>query len=154
MTKFQVPQFIDMENTIFGPLTFKEFSYLAGGAGLSFLVYRFTPTVLAFILIIPIILFAVALAFYRPNNKPLIEMIQSAIVFAFGNKLYIWKKAKPLEVTGKKEGVDDNSDNDIGQMITLTRSGKSKLTDMAFNLGTQAKKEGGDGKSDGLNLQI
>jgi hypothetical protein len=152
--KFQVPQFIEMENTIFGPLTFKEFSYLAGGAGLSFLIYRFTPTMVAFILIIPVIAFAVALAFYRPNNKPFIEMIQSAIVFAFGNKLYIWKKEKPLIVTGKKEGEEENKENDLGPMIVLTHTGKSKLTDMAFNLDTKPKNPEEGRKNDGLNLQI
>ena len=32
---FSVPQFIDVEDKIIGPLTLKQFIYLAGGAGLS-----------------------------------------------------------------------------------------------------------------------
>ncbi len=32
--RFEVPQFIDVEDKIFGPFTFKQFLYLAGGAGL------------------------------------------------------------------------------------------------------------------------
>ena len=38
--QFKVPQFLDIEDKIFGPFTFKEFVYLAGGAGLCFVLYR------------------------------------------------------------------------------------------------------------------
>ena len=38
--QFKVPQFLDIEDKIFGPFTFKEFVYLAGGAGLCFILYR------------------------------------------------------------------------------------------------------------------
>ena len=37
--RFQVPQFIEVEDKIFGPMTLKQFIYMAGGAGLSFLIY-------------------------------------------------------------------------------------------------------------------
>jgi hypothetical protein len=140
-----------MENNIFGPLTFKEFSYLAGGAGLAFLLYRFLPTYVAIFFIVPVIGFALALAFYRPNNKPFIEMIQSAIIFAFGSKLYIWRKERPLIVRGKQSESELEKPDNLGPMITLTHTGKSKLTDMSFNLGTTSSTEK---KNDGLNLQI
>jgi hypothetical protein len=42
--RFQVPQFIEVEDKIFGPLTVKQFIYLAGGAGLVFILYHFLPT--------------------------------------------------------------------------------------------------------------
>jgi hypothetical protein len=97
--KFQVPQFIEIEDKIFGPLSFKEFAYIAGGCGLSFILYRYIPSFLiALIVIAPVLIFAGLLAFYRPNNKPFIEMVQSALTFAIGSKLYIWKKEKkPLQ---------------------------------------------------------
>ena len=41
--QFQVPQFIEVEDKIFGPLTFKQFVYVAGGAGLAYLVWRVSP---------------------------------------------------------------------------------------------------------------
>jgi hypothetical protein len=96
--KFQVPQFIEMEDKIFGPLSFKEFIYIIGGCGLSFLIYRFIPFFyLAVLLIIPVMAFSIALAFYKPNNKPFIEMVESAAIFFVGSKLYTWKKTnKPV----------------------------------------------------------
>lgn len=110
--KFQVPQFIDTEDKIFGPLSFKEFTYVAGGCGLAFILYRYIPSFLiALIFILPVLAFAAALAFYRPNNKPFIEMVQSALTYAVGNKLYIWKKdKKPLQTKevdfSYKEGMN------------------------------------------------
>ena len=38
--QFKVPQFIDVEDKLFGPVTFKEFVYLAGGAGLIYVIYK------------------------------------------------------------------------------------------------------------------
>src|SRR3989338_2886149 len=90
--KYQVPQFIDVEDKIFGPLTFKQFVYLAGGAGLAFTLYSIFPLFVAIIFIVPIAVLAVALAFYRVNNKPFIFVLGSAIKYFMGSKLYIWKK--------------------------------------------------------------
>ena len=52
--QFQVPQFIEVEDKIFGPLTFRQAVYLVGGAGLSYVIYRFSPSLI--ISIIPIVL--------------------------------------------------------------------------------------------------
>src|SRR3990172_12458701 len=44
--QFQVPQFIEIEDKIFGPLTFKQFIYVAGGAGACYLLWRVLPLLL------------------------------------------------------------------------------------------------------------
>lgn len=140
--RFQVPQFIEMEDNIFGPLTFKEFSYLAGGAGLCFLIYRFAPSlILGAPLIIAVGTFALALAFYRPNNKPFIEMVQAAIIYFFGKKLYLWHKEKPLIISGKAQ---NSSDLDSESTNTLPRIGRNSLTNLSFDISTQPKKESSD----------
>ena len=45
--RFQVPQFIEVEDKIFGPLTLKQFIYVFGGGGLCFVFYTFLPLILA-----------------------------------------------------------------------------------------------------------
>ena len=77
--QYQVPQFIDVEDKIFGPFTFKQFIYMVGGVGLSYVIYRFTPSL--FISAVPIALvlaLSAALAFYRVNNRPFINVLESA----------------------------------------------------------------------------
>ena len=45
--RFQVPQFIEVEDKIFGPLTLKQFIYLAGAGGLVFVLWRVLPLFVA-----------------------------------------------------------------------------------------------------------
>ena len=63
--RFQVPQYIEIEDKIFGPLTFKQFIYVAGGVGLCVIFFIFLPKFLAIIISVPIFTFAAALAFYK-----------------------------------------------------------------------------------------
>jgi hypothetical protein len=107
---FQVPQFIEVEDKIVGPLTFKQFIYLAGGAGLCFLLYAWLGIYLGFLPIVAVGAFAVALAFYKINNRPFIYTAESALRYFLSSKLYLWKKNyKPAVGTkiaiGGQEGV-------------------------------------------------
>jgi hypothetical protein len=135
--RYQVPQFIEIEDKIFGPLTVKQFVYLAGGAALSYLIYYTLnkislPFLLIVVLIIPVAGFAAALAFYKVNGKPFIDVVESAVKYFFGSKLYIWKKEdKP--VTKKEEGQAH------GQVI-VPRLADSKLKDLAWNLNISGEK--------------
>src|SRR5882762_10525491 len=90
--RYQVPQFIDIEDKIIGPLTIKQFVYLAGGGGMAFIVYTYVPLILSIPLIAGIVLLSLGLAFYKVNNKPFIDFVESAFVFYTKEKLYIWKK--------------------------------------------------------------
>ena len=63
--RFQVPQFIEVEDKIFGPFTLKQFIYMAGGCGLSFVTYEFLPLLIALPLILVILAFSGALAFWQ-----------------------------------------------------------------------------------------
>src|SRR3989344_4042475 len=96
---FQVPQFIEIEDKIFGPLTFKQFVYVAGGAGAAFICYtilsQFLPGVIATALAVPFAGFGLALAFYKINERPLVYTMQAAIQYALRGKLYRWKKDEP-----------------------------------------------------------
>lgn len=147
--KFQVPQFIDTEDKIFGPLSFKEFAYIAGGCGLSYILYRFIPSFLfALVFIAPVLGFAAALAFYKPNNKPFIEMVQSALAFSMGKKLYIWKKEdKPL----KTKEVDFSN---MAASIKMPGSTENKLGNLNADLGSARKQPESKSLSDSLNLKI
>src|SRR3990167_7822711 len=88
MARYQVPQFIEVEDKIFGPLTFKQFIYLAGGGGLSLAFFTLLPFWLAVIFIIPVAVFAAALAFYEVNVRPFIVVLEHAFGYLLGNKLY------------------------------------------------------------------
>lgn len=96
--RFQVPQFINVEDRILGSFTIKQFVYLVGGAGMVYIAFNFLPLFLSIPLIGLVVGFALALAFFRPNGKPFIFMVQAAISYLLSGRLYIWKRtAKKLE---------------------------------------------------------
>jgi len=131
--QFKVPQFLDIEDKIFGPFTFKEFVYLVGGAGLCFVLYKLLGLIVGAIPILLIAGFSLMLTFYRPNNKPFINMIESGFKYFSQNKLYIWKKEKTKAQIKQQFALADESKNKMMSEKGLKLSG-DKLRDLAWSL--------------------
>lgn len=92
MAQFQVPQFIEIEDKIIGPLTLKQFLYLAGGGALLFILFFFLEFFLWFIVALVVVPFVLALSFLKINGRPFIYFLTAMIGFIFKPKLYLWKK--------------------------------------------------------------
>ncbi|MCR4283994.1 MAG: PrgI family protein [Parcubacteria group bacterium] len=129
--RFQVPQFTEVEDKIFGPLTLKQFIYLAGGGGISFLFYVIFPFWLTIIFATPVVVFVLALAFYKINNQPFIKVVENAINYNSSSRLYLWKKDKPKNVTVKTTGSINKSS---GAGVYAPKLTNSKLKDLAWSL--------------------
>jgi len=109
--QFQVPQFIDVEDKIFGPFTFKQFIYLAGGGGLAFVIYKLLPLYIAIFLMAPVIVLAFMLTFYKVNNRPFMLVLEAAFKHLFRDKMFLWKKVsrpakKEVAPVAQKEEVN------------------------------------------------
>ncbi len=127
--QFQVPQFIEVEDRIFGPLTLKQFIYLAGGAGGSVAIWLFIPfKIIAVIFILPLLAFALALAFYKINGKPFIDVVQAAFYYALGSKLYLWKKENKAPANTPDEIAAAKS------TLIVPKISESKLKDLTWSL--------------------
>ena len=74
--RYQVPQFIEVEDKIFGPFTFKQFIYIVGGGGMAFIFYKFLNIFIAVPFIAASLGFGFALAFYKVNGKPFIDVVE------------------------------------------------------------------------------
>ncbi|MDO8619874.1 MAG: PrgI family protein [bacterium] len=98
--RFQVPQFINVEDKILGPFSIKQFVYLVGGAGMVYIAFHFLPWYLSILIIVPVAGFTLALAFLKPNGKPFIFMVQAAIQYALSSRLYLWKRV-PKKMTAE-----------------------------------------------------
>jgi hypothetical protein len=125
--RFQVPQFINIEDKILGPFTIKQFVYLVGGAGMVYILYHFLPFWIAVFLIAPIVIFALALAFAKPNGKPFIFLVQAAIQYVLSGRLYLWKRV-PKKMTPSSAAKAFSKD---GGVPTLS---ESKLKDLTWAL--------------------
>ena len=94
--RFQVPQFIEVEDKIFGPLTLKQFLYLAGGGAAIFLLKQVVPFFLFVIFGALMAAFAAALAFLQINNRPFATFLSHAFSHFSGNRLYVWQKRQKI----------------------------------------------------------
>ena len=129
--RFQVPQFIEVEDKIFGPLTVTQFVYLAGGIGFLVALWIALPLWVAILFGGPVALLGLALAFYKVNDRPFIEVLQAAIEFNTKDQLYIWDKERatqPKIVEQKKAKGED----DPGKYVPAATS--SKIKDLAWSL--------------------
>ena len=79
--QFQVPQFIEVEDKIVGPFTFKQFIYILGGLGAAYLFWRLLPVYASIPLIMIVVPFAFALAFFQVNGRPFILSLESGFFF-------------------------------------------------------------------------
>lgn len=132
--RFQVPQFIEVEDKIFGPLTFKQFVYLAGGGGVCLVLFMFLPKFLAIIISVPVAVFSIALAFYKVNEKPFINMVEAFFKYFLTNKLYIWKKE---EKKPESRSMNQESSKPIDQ-VYVPKLSESKLRDLTWSLDIKA----------------
>ncbi len=93
--QFQVPQFIETEDKIVGPLSIRQFLYIALGAILSFLL--FFPLTFGFWLFFTLIIntFTVGFAFIKVNGRPLPTIAASAMGYFWRPRFYLWQKKSP-----------------------------------------------------------
>lgn len=137
MAQYQVPQFLEVEDKLFGPLTFKQFLYLGGGIGLGFLAWTLLPSAAAIAVGGPITLFFVALAFLKINDRPFIFVVESMFNYLFSKKLYLWRKT-PRDPKKKEESITG------GTMITVPKLSDSKLRSLSWELDIHESLEGPD----------
>jgi len=132
--QFQVPQFIEEEDKIFANyLSFKQFVYLAGGAGISFVAYYFIGSILfAIPVIVPVMILAFMLAFFKHNNRPFVFLLESLFYFILSDKLYIWKK-EDRSARKMKERMLEIVEKDSPQIPMVTRG---TIHDLSWKLDT------------------
>ena len=123
--EYQVPQFIEVEDKIVGPLTLKQFIYVAGATGICVVFFVSLSFVVALLLSAPIVALATALAFYKINGKPFIEVLEAGFNYYTGAKLFLWKHGEPTEKE-KKTAVAATSA--AAEEAFLPQQGTPKLT--------------------------
>lgn len=82
MQRFTVPQFIDVEDKIIGPITTRQFLIFLTGAILVAILYRFFDFTAFLFLAVLISLFTIVLAFVKINGRPfhyfLLNIVQTS----------------------------------------------------------------------------
>lgn len=140
--QFHFPQYIDIEDKIFGPLTLKQAIFVVGGLGGAYLAYVYVP----YIVVSAPIIFGIgvltwALAFYPKEKlgRPFLEVLEAGFWYLMSEKLYTWKKIKKESLLNKEKDFLPST----GPVTPLIPQGKLSSSSFAIDVrGTQ--REGRD----------
>ena len=130
--QYQVPQFIDLEDRIIGPLTLKQFLYLAFAGAFIFVFWFLFNFYLWLIISAPLAAMAAAFAFLKINGRPFVYFFLSFIRYFSKPKLYIFSSvpvpALPSVETKEQSPIQQNATSAPGRLTP------SKLKELALNL--------------------
>ena len=130
--QYQTPQFIDVEDKIFGPLIAKQFFYLLGGAAGVFIIYVFFRAWVVILLGLPVGGFALALAFLKINGIPFPKVLANYLSHSSQQKVFIWKReTAPQTPVRQAQGKQIEK---IAPKLT-----ESKLQELAWSLDIKQK---------------
>ena len=93
--QFQVPQFIDTEDKIVGPLSIRQFLYIVVAAGLSTLLYFTVQMWLWAILSIPLLGLGIAMALVKVNGRPFSKLLMAGFSYYWKPQTYVWQPEQP-----------------------------------------------------------
>lgn len=102
--QFPIPQNVDIEDKLIGPLTLKQFLYLLAGGILEFFWFSVFDMELFLLMTIPTVGIAVAFAFVKVYDKPFSEFVLIMLHFVFASRRRVWKRV-PGSLTIKSTGA-------------------------------------------------
>jgi len=144
--EYQVPQFIEVEDKIVGPLTLKQFIYIAGAGGLCVVFFAYFQIVLAFVASALVVAFAAALAFYKVNGKPFINVLEAGFNYYVSGKLFLWKHQDMSAGEGERSEAAAAAAAADATALQASRSAqkltRGKLSDLASSLDVRPSESG------------
>ncbi|TRZ80381.1 PrgI family protein [bacterium] len=95
--RYQLPQFIEMEDKLIGPFSLKQFLYLIFVPAFCWGIHYFVRT--PYVILVGIIFFPIALllAFYQPNGRPFIDAIRGLLRYIRRPQMYVWKRIVQIQ---------------------------------------------------------
>jgi hypothetical protein len=129
--QFTVPQFIEHDPKIFGPMTFKQSIFVGIALATCFILY-FTvgkENLMLFIFISALLLsVAGALAFVKINGRSLPSVFMNILSFSMGQKIYLWKRKEMAPKFIKRTGPIKVEKEDAQSLRFAEKSRLKKLS--------------------------
>jgi len=136
--QFIVPQFIDVETKIIGPITPKQFVILIVMAGLIFISYKLADFTLFIIEAVFLFGLGITLGFVKVNSQPVYYFLLSLVQVVKKPNIRVWRREKMviLERKTKKEKEE------IEEVIVPRRAlSSSKLSEISLLVDTGGRYE-------------
>ena len=138
MQQFTVPQFIDVENKIIGPITVRQFVIFLGAAIIIALAYRLFDFSLFVTVAVLILVVSVTFAFVKINAQPFHLFVLSLFQTVRRPKTRVWNnRLTPLDDIIAVAPISTAS-----PAVTTKIFKKSRLAELALIVDTKGKYKG------------
>lgn len=105
---YKIPQNVDLEDKILGPLTLKQFLYTLGAGMITFVSFStFYTLVPALFYVITFLTWTItaAIVFVRPNDQPFLKFVFAFLWFSLKPNRRVWKRIPTLSNVPDTEPV-------------------------------------------------
>ena len=145
MRQFVVPQFIDVEDKIIGPITVRQFIIIVVAGLILFLEYKLSDLTFFIFTAIPTMIVFGTIAFVKVNGMPFHFFILNVIQTFKKPALRVWQR----EVTAKKTKIMEKKEISVPVSVVHKRPvTKTHLSDLSLLIDTGGIYEGSDIESD------
>lgn len=151
MQQFTVPQFIDVEDKIIGPITARQFIIMLAGLmliGLSYKIFTF-----ALFMFIGMIIFTVTgiFAFFKVNGMPFHFFALNFVQTTQKANVRVWNNS-----FGKEEASDEDTESLVGireKHVRVRSYNQSRLNELSLIVDTRGVYQGEE-QMHGANLRV
>ena len=158
--QYKVPQNIDVEDKIIGPLTLKQFIYILAGGMITLFIKVFLGETLSFLFLplsLPIIVLFLALAFFKVNDRPFEIFFLSILTTLARPRRRVWKKVIYNPPYSEPQNQKKEKKKEI---IKKPHPEKSRLEELSMVVDTKGwgkedlKKASDEGRVTSSNLEV
>lgn len=147
MQQFTVPQFIDVEAKIIGPITGRQFIIMLGGMLIIAACYKLLDfSAFVFATVVTFIL-TIIFAFVKINGRPFHYFILNVVQTFKRSKLRVWNNGA-VYMFFEYEGEDFGKKNEAFSRIPVKHYTTSRLTELSLMVDTggvyRGEKQNGD----------
>lgn len=141
--QYSIPQFVEIEDKVVGPLTTKQFLYLVAGGIFLLIAWQFADLELFILLFILTSIIVIPFAFIKINGRPFQIYLLSMIRFFTQPKLRLWVKTKELPHINFSDIAKRKSQMPEGQtqVIDEKKFSRSKIRELSHLLNTGQSSE-------------
>jgi len=123
--QYVVPQHTDKEDTIFGPITVRQFLICLVGSGLVFITSQLLSGVALYVVAGPITVFTIILAFVKVNGYPMHFFIFNFLMYLKKPNFRVWALRESMSTVSTKSPIKRLK---FSQNVTSSLSRLSELS--------------------------
>ncbi len=132
MQKFVVPQFIDVEDKVIGPITIRQFVLMVIGGILIFVSFKFADVTLFLFLTVIIGLIVFLFGFFKVNGAPFHNFLLNVLMTLKKPSLRVWHKDLRQEelkflFQKPKETEEEKEKNKLKKPVSASRLSELSL---------------------------